>query len=166
MSAPCRLLLLRHARAVAAGGDEYAADRERALSPGGRLDAGAMGARLRGRALSPQRALVSTALRTRETFDLLRPFAPDEPRATFHDALYLAPPGTLLAMLREQDEAPGGLMLVGHNPGLHELALLLTGGDERLQAGLPTCMLVLLGFDGAWSGLAPRGARLLEVLRP
>ncbi len=167
MSADCRLLLLRHARAVTAQEDgSDASDRTRTLSPGGRVDAGALGERLRQRALAPVQALVSPSLRTRETFELLRPFASAEPRSTFPDALYLATPRTLLAMLREREEARGSLMLVGHNPGLHELALLLTGGHELLQAGFPTCTLALLGFEGTWSALAPCGARLLEVLRP
>ena len=162
-----RLLLLRHARAVAAQEDASdASDRSRTLSPSGRLDADALGALLRQRALAPEQALVSPALRTRETFELLRPFAPTEPCAAFHDALYLAAPSTLLAMLRGQDCAPGSLMLVGHNPGLHELALMLSGGHELLQDGFPTCTLAMFGFDGAWSELAPRRARLLEVLRP
>ena len=167
MTADCRLLLLRHARAVTAREDESdASDRSRALSPGGRRDAAALGERLRQRALAPEQALVSPALRTRETFDLLCPFAPAAPRSTFPDALYLAAPHTLLAMLRERNEARGSLMLIGHNPGLHELALMLGGRHELLQAGFPTCTLALFGFDGAWSELAPRRARLLEVLRP
>ncbi len=162
-----RLLLLRHARAATGQEDgSDASDRSRSLSPRGRLDAAALGALLRQRALAPERALVSPALRTRETFDLLRPFKPAEPRPSFHDVLYLATPGTLLAMLRACDDAPGSLMLVGHNPGLHELALMLTGGHASLQAGFPTCMLALFTFEGAWSGLSPRRARLLEVLRP
>ncbi len=167
MTAACRLLLLRHARAVTAQEEESdASDRSRALSPGGRRDAAALGEQLRQRALAPEQALVSPALRTRETFDLLCPFAPASPRSTFPDALYLAAPRTLLAMLRERDEARGSLLLVGHNPGLHELALILTGGHELLRAGFPTCTLALFGFEGSWAGLAPRGARLLEVLRP
>ena len=162
-----RLLLLRHARAEAAQEDaSEASDRSRTLSARGRLDAGALGTLLRQRSLAPEQALLSPALRTRETFELLRPFGPAEPRCSIHDALYLAAPHTLLAMLRECHDAPGSLMLVGHNPGLHELALMLTGGHELLQAGFPTCTLALFAFDGAWTALAPRSARLLEVLRP
>lgn len=162
---PRRLLLLRHAKAVAPGpGASDASDHARGVSARGRLDAAALGRLLRERALIPAVALISTALRTRETFDLLGLDAA-RPRRLFSDALYLAAPETLLDLLREQDDTADSVMLVGHNPGMHELALWLARDGAGLADGFPTCTLALFAFDGDWRDLAPTRATLLDLLR-
>lgn len=159
-----RLLLLRHANAVAAQpGLPDAADHARPLSGRGRLDAAAMGRLLRRHALLPDCAVVSTALRTRETFDLLGPFDGAAPRLMLSDALYLAAPATLLDVLREQGDRAHSVMLVGHNPGMHELALALAAGPALAQ-GFPTCTLAVFAIEGDWSGLTPERSALLDLL--
>ena len=167
MSGERRLLLLRHAKAVAARpGQSDASDHGRPLSERGRLDATALGRTLRSRGLAPTLALVSTALRTRETFELLQPFGAATPRQVLRDALYLAEMAHLLDVVREEGGTADTVLLVGHNPGLHELALTLAGGDRALLQGFPTCRLALFTAVGEWSDLAPGRARLQDVLDP
>lgn len=162
-----RLLLLRHAKAVAPRpGAPDASDHARALSERGRLDASALGRLLRDQALTPALALVSSALRTRQTFELLGlGSGPDAPHPTLSDALYLADPETLLDVLREQDPGLASIMLVGHNPGMHELAVRLAEGNPVLAQGFPTCTLAVFAIEGDWAGLGPGRSRLLEILR-
>ncbi len=159
-----RLLLLRHAKAVApAPGAPDASDHARGLSARGRLDAAVLGRLLRERGLIPATALISTAVRTRETFDLLG-LDPDRPRRIFSDALYLAAPETLLDLLREQGGAADSVMLVGHNPGMHELALRLAADEAPFEKGFPTCTLALFAIDHEWRDLAPACSTLLDLL--
>lgn len=170
-----RLLLLRHAEAVAsAAGAPEGLDHERPLSGRGRGDAAALGAALASRDLMPELALLSTSRRTRETFELLcagpDPQSAGENRATrreLSEAMYLASAAALLALLREQEAAVRSVLLVGHNPGLHALAVELAGdGSPALAASFATCTLALFEVAGDWSGLDPAHASLLEILRP
>ena len=161
------LLLLRHAKAVATSYEILdGSDHSRALAERGRLDAAAMGQQLRRRSLIPALALVSTTLRTRETLDLLGPFPGGEPRRMFLDALYLADTATLLDVLRQRGGAADSILLIGHNPGMHELALEFAPEDPRLEQGFATCTLALFAVEGEWAGLAAGQVSLLELLRP
>ncbi len=173
MSEPARqLLLLRHAKAVTAQpGMSDASDHARPLSARGRADASALGVQLRARALLPDMALVSTSRRTRETADLLgldgEVDAEDGgTRLVLSDALYLASAAGLLDALREQSGGARRVLLIGHNPGLHELALHLATDNAVLAQGLPTCALAAFDIDGEWSDLAPARARLCSISRP
>lgn len=167
MNGTRRLLLLRHAKAVPARpGLSDAADHERALSERGRLDAAALGRTLRSRGVTPALALVSSALRTRETFDLLQPFETSAPHLVLSDALYLAEPAILLDVVRKKGGTADSILLVGHNPGLHELALTFAGGNRALQQGFPTCRLALFAIQGAWSDLTPGDVTVQDVLDP
>ena len=157
-----RLLLLRHAKAVTAQPNQSdAADHDRALSERGRDEALGLGRQLRARALLPQVALVSTARRTRETFGLLGLDA----RLVLEDSLYLASAAGLLDTLREHGGSAASVLLVGHNPGVHQLALGLSAAPGLTQ-GFPTCMLAAFDIDGDWAHLTPRQARLSDLLRP
>src|ERR1051325_11220491 len=117
-----RLHLLRHAKSSRDDGVE---DQERRLSRRGRDDARAVGEMLPTALDALELVLCSSARRTRETAELvLAGFAP-RPRILFEDALYLAGPAALLKRLTELEETDGAVMIIGHNPGLHELALAL-----------------------------------------
>ena len=163
-------MLLRHAKAVAsAHSDGEAGDHARDLSERGRGEASALGRRLQQRGMQPEVALVSGALRTRRTWDLLAPFTKPEPQLVVSDRLYLASIGELRAMLRETSDDVASLILVGHNPGLHELALNLAGHDgdhAGLPAGLPTCTLIGFEVSGRWSDLGPGTTSNLMMMRP
>ena len=127
-----------------------------------------MGNQLRERALIPDLALVSSSARTRETFALLGALpgtAGRVPELVLSDALYLAEARTLLEALREHATDARSIVLVGHNPGMHELALMLVS-NPMLELGFSTCTLALFAVDGDWPHLARGRATLLELLRP
>ncbi len=167
-----QLLLLRHAKAVP--DDPSLQDHARPLTPRGRADAAAMGAAMRRLGLAPDVVLVSSALRTRQTLAELEPWD-DTPLLEPMDSLYLAPPERILAVLRQVAETARGVLLIGHNPGLHELAIVLAGdqaivGDDpasrALAEGFPTGTLTEFAVPGPWRDLDPGRARLLRLLRP
>ena len=161
MTAARRLLLLRHAKAEPGG----ASDHDRDLDARGRRDAEALGHEMRRQDLSPHLVLCSSALRTRRTVELLGTFDPT-PSMQETAALYLAAPDALLSALRAAPEEIRTLLLVGHNPGLHGLALHLAGpqAPQALRDGLPTCTLACFSVETAWSGLGPAGTSSLRLI--
>lgn len=162
-----RLLLLRHAKAVAGTGpQDEAADHARDLSERGLADAAALGEAMRR--LAPDLVLVSSARRARRTLERLGPLGNPGPAVSVLDRLYLADAAELLGTLRAVDEAVGVLLLVGHNPGLHELALHLAAGGApaALRAGMPTCTLVSIDVEGPWRDLRPGGTCQAGIIPP
>lgn len=162
------IVLLRHAKS--SWNDTSLADHARPLSARGRRAAPAMADVLRRRVPSPDLVYCSDAVRTRQTLDLLE-LGPVS--TTIDRDLYLADADDLLERLRDSPEAATTVLLIGHNPGLHHLALLLAdeSGDpaamRRLRAKLPTAGLVELSVGaGRWRDLAPRGARLERFVVP
>jgi phosphohistidine phosphatase len=164
------LILLRHASAE--HGD---ADRARALSAAGRGEAARMApvlARLAGRGFRPELLLCSPARRTRETLEALRGALAGAGRVEEDEALYLASAGGLLAKLKALPDPESQVLLVGHNPGLAELAQLLVerGAAEvllRAARGLaPGAFAALRIATPRWRDLAPGCAELVEFLRP
>ena len=126
------LILLRHAHADAAGAGQP--DLDRPLSAAGREEARAAGDWLREHGLLPDRVLCSPSARTRETLAALGDIggAP----ATLEPAIYEASPGTLAALVDTQRDAER-LLLVGHNPGLEQLAALMHSGQSGDYRGMP-----------------------------
>jgi phosphohistidine phosphatase len=119
----------------------------------------------------PDLALVSPARRTRETWEALSAAFPALlPR--FEDQLYDSRPEAILAVIRQSAVAVSTLLVVGHNPGLHETArLLIASGDitarERLNEGLPTSGLAVIDFAlGDWAMLHPHSGRLERFVTP
>ena len=165
-----RLMLLRHAKAEKA--PPGMGDRERALNPRGRKDAAKIGAYLARHALVPDRVLVSSARRTRETWERLATALSAPPPAAYDDRLYNAGPELILDVIREAGRATRTLLVIGHNPGLHEATrLLIAAGDvearERLNEGMPTSGLAVIEFAGDdWRKLHPRGGRLERFVSP
>jgi phosphohistidine phosphatase len=162
------LFLLRHAKAVPA--EEGGADRERPLEPRGRRAAQAMCAWIGEHHLLPDFILCSPSLRTRQTLDIITPGFDRPPKIVLEDALYLAPGERLLARLRRVPAAPERVLLVGHNPGLHELALFLaetvSGSLFARLGGFPTGVLARFELGVPWSALGRRTARLVAVINP
>jgi phosphohistidine phosphatase len=122
--------------------------------------------------LAPDLILVSSAKRTMETMAALEPWD-DTPLVEPSDDLYLASEARLFANLRAVAETVRTVLLIGHNPGLHELAMTLTdprGSSERLvravRDGFPTGALAEFSITGPWSGLGMGGGRLLRFLTP
>jgi phosphohistidine phosphatase len=166
-----QLLLLRHAKS--SWDDPSVPDRERALSPRGHRAAAAMRQAMRRLGLAPDLVLVSPARRTRETLDALEPWD-EAPLIEPMEVLYLAGAMRLLDIVRGVPETVRSVMVVGHNPGMHELAVLL---DKKgvaasptaighLRAGYPAGALAEFNVPGGWSRLDTGGGQLVRFLRP
>lgn len=132
-----QLILMRHAKTEQASVGQ--SDQSRELTDRGRLDAPLVAARLAKSGARPDIALVSDATRTKQTWELVKQAFPDCPHR-HTSTLYLAEPETIIheALATNQDH----VLVIGHNPGIHELACVLADGggplDLELQAKLPT----------------------------
>jgi phosphohistidine phosphatase len=167
-----RLLLLRHAKTEmdAPSGKDF----DRRLDDRGRLDATMMGGCLGKHPPLPDLVCVSTAVRARQTWDLVAAAMPGaKPVVADLDELYGAGPAELLAVIRGAAvEDPKHLMLVGHNPGLHEMALSLIGGGDAdgqkaIADNLPTGGIVVIDFAiDDWNDVAFRGGQLVTFVSP
>ncbi len=126
-----------------------------------------------GLGLTPDVVLVSSARRTLQTLEALGPWE-QTPLIEPMDALYLADAERLAGVLAGVAQTARSVMLLGHNPGLHELALLLaaavpmpgSGDMARLSRAFPTGALVEFSIPGPWSALLPGGGRLVRFLVP
>ncbi|TSE00890.1 histidine phosphatase family protein [Mesorhizobium intechi] len=163
-----QLLLLRHAKS--SWGDPALDDFDRPLAERGLRAAKLIGRELEARDWLPDLVLASSALRTRDTWRLVAADLPARPRVVFAEALYEASAADILSQIREVDPSSGCLVVVGHNPGLEDLAKQLAGSDsetkaqKRLEEKFPTAAIARFVFDGDWSGLSI--ARLTHCLRP
>jgi phosphohistidine phosphatase len=160
------LYLLRHAKS--SWDDPTLGDHERPLAPRGRRGAKRIAQHLRRLGSEPELVLCSSATRTRETLELLAP-ATDTSTIRIEDGLYGASSDELLGRIRQVPDAVASVMLIGHNPGLHELALVLaSAGDEleRLERKFPTAALATLALAETWSRLEPAGATLAAYVVP
>lgn len=144
-----RLIILRHGKAErgSASGEDF----DRALTERGREDAAAIGRWLAMTGALPDVALVSSAVRAVQTYEAARRSFPKTEVRMRRD-LYLARPEQLLRAAWA--EAAATVMLVGHNPGLHDLALKLANGGgagsadlARLHEGYPTSAAAVFRFD-------------------
>jgi phosphohistidine phosphatase len=165
-----RLMLLRHAKAEKA--EPGMGDHERGLNARGESDTALIGAYIARHALIPDAVVVSTARRTRETWEGLAAALPNPPLATFDDRLYNAGTETIITVVKATAPTVRTLMLIGHNPGLHDVArLLIASGDvearERLNEGLPTAGLAVIEFAAeSWRKVHPHGGRLERFVSP
>ncbi|WP_119727903.1 SixA phosphatase family protein [Thermomonospora amylolytica] len=144
------LIVLRHAKAVEGIG---LADIDRPLAGRGRRDAAATGAWLRENDLVPDLVLCSTAVRTRETLEGLALDSPVE----FEPGIYDNHVDNLLSLIQVVDDDVERLLLVGHNPSMHELVHDLTGGAP---GSFPTCALAVIDLPGPWSQTWPGSGTL------
>lgn len=163
-----RLLLLRHAKS--SWGDPALPDHERPLAPRGRKAARRISLYLRDAGLRPDLALCSPTRRTRETLELLSP-AFDRAEVLVEDGLYGGNENELLERLREAPESAYTVALIGHNPGMQNLASALAGPDPgaeaaRLRERFPTGALAAFEIVGAWRELGSGSARLVSFIVP
>lgn len=169
-----RLMLLRHAKTESDA--PSGRDQDRRLDDRGRLDAAEIGGWIGRHPPVPDVVLVSTAVRTRQTWDIaseaIRELAP-LPQVEFMPELYGADPAQLLEAIHGVAAADSNaVMLVGHNPGMHEMALMLAGsgdaaGRTALADNLPTSGLAIFEFEvDDWSDVAFRRGRLVKFVSP
>ncbi|GLW08934.1 phosphohistidine phosphatase [Microtetraspora sp. NBRC 13810] len=142
------LIVLRHAKAGEAPGRP---DRERPLTERGERDAKLAGVTLRDLGLSPTRVFCSPAVRTRRTAELaLAELAPGAP-VSFERGIYEAYADELLDLVRAAEPETPTLMLVGHNPGVHELVMGLTGRER--DPGFPPGAFAVIESADPWAEL-------------
>ncbi|HTV38390.1 MAG TPA: histidine phosphatase family protein [Xanthobacteraceae bacterium] len=164
-----RLMLLRHAKTERPVPGEP--DRGRKLTERGRADAPVIGAYMARHGLVPALALVSPATRAKQTWDLLAACFAKPPKVVREERIYNADPERLMALIAETHDAPS-LLVVGHNPGIHELAVqLIATGDvearERVADKLPTSGLVVIDLPfNDWSRLHVHAGRLEHFVSP
>jgi phosphohistidine phosphatase len=176
------LVLLRHAKSAWPD----VADHERPLAGRGIRAAPVMGRWLRDAGLVPDLVLCSTARRARETWQYAQAGLAATPPVSFEGRIYDEDATGLLALIREVPPATGTLLLIGHNPAIEDLALMLaaapgaarpsaagpgsgtaSSGDlERMRAKFPTAAIAVLQHAGTWRALAPGRARLTAFVTP
>lgn len=165
------LLLLRHAKS--AWDDPSLSDHDRPLSARGANAVRRLHDHFVRAEYRPDVVLCSSARRTIDTLDGIRTALPKRASIEVIHELYLADADALLTRLHGLGADVRCAVLIGHNPGLEDLAARLVGsGDDRLRTQLaakfPTGALVALSFDGGWAELGTGGARIdaLFVPRP
>jgi len=135
-----------------------------------------MGAHMRAKGYEPAFVLCSTAERAKETLELMLPALGAHPKIHYDRALYLAEWPQLLAEIRGVPGGASPLLVVGHNPGLEQLAIALAlqpqstaerGRAQKLAQKFPAGALAVLDFQGSdWDGVKPGLGKLLDYVRP
>ena len=169
-----RLMLLRHAKTESEA--PSGRDEDRRLDNRGHRDAAEIGSWIGHHPPFPDLVLVSHAMRALQTWEIAWEAMKElvsEPEVELVPELYGADVSQLLETIRDASSAdPKRLMLVGHNPGMHELALALAGGGDRagrkaLTDNLPTSGLAIFDFDlDDWADVAFRRGRLAAFVSP
>ena len=161
-----QLHLLRHAKS---SWDDDADDHTRPLNRRGREAARLIGDTLPRAVGALDLVLCSSALRTRETAELALAGFAARPRVLYEDELYLASAENLVQRLRRLDEPTEAVLVVGHNPGLHELAIALAApgspGFSTLANGkFPTGVRVRFVIGTSWADIASERHRLVDYV--
>lgn len=167
-----QLILLRHAKAAPPA--EGGADHDRPLNEAGRRAATAIGQAMRLAGLAPDVVLVSPALRTQQTFAALEAAGVwhEWPNVDTLPTLYMATPALIRDTLRGLPETVRSALVIGHNPGLHELALSLFGPANprpelaRIRNAYPTASLAEFLVTTPWQRLGQGAAALQRFLQP
>jgi len=163
------LYVLRHAKSD--WGDSSLKDFDRPLNDRGWRAAKAMGREMCERDIIPDLVLVSPAVRTRETLARAEEGFGGKFQSVEERAIYLAETETLVDLVRGAPVSVDQVMIVGHNPGMHELVLALANGPQDLVDEVahkyPTAALAEISFDIAeWADVAPGAGRLRSFLKP
>ena len=161
------LYLLRHAKS--SSDDPELADSERPLAPRGRDAIAAMADHMRAAGVAPDLVICSPAVRARQTLKGLGD-AIGSPPVDIEPRLYEANESDLLAVVRGVDDGIPSMMMIGHNPSIERLALLLAAESDLLDAlrsKFPTAALATLAADASgWRDLEPGRAQLEAFVRP
>jgi phosphohistidine phosphatase len=154
------LYLLRHLKS--SWDDETLVDHDRPLAPRGRKAGKKIARYLRDTGVRPELVLCSSAVRTRQTLTAVEAEL-GEPEIRFVDELYHAWEATLFTVLQAVEPDIDSVLLIGHNPGLLNVTVMLAGD---LPDGFPTGAVATLSLDGTWVDLAPATCRLAAYVVP
>jgi len=154
-------MLLRHAKSDWPD----VADHDRPLAKRGKQDAPLVGRWLRDHSYQPEVVVCSDARRTRQTWKLVARELGGSPQVRFDPRAYAASPLALLYLARELPAGCRSALVIGHNPGVSDLARSLVVPDGQ-GLSFPTAAVAVLEFDGDWATLAPGQARLLDFSTP
>jgi phosphohistidine phosphatase len=162
--------VLRHAKAAPHGPDDHL----RPLTGKGRRQSAEVARLLEDAAPAPTPELVlsSSAARARQTAELVLPALGERTELVVDGRLYQADPDDVIELLRAQPDDVRSVMVVGHNPTMHEVALELVGtadaaGRERLEQGFPTAALAVVRLPASsWAQLSPGTGELVELFTP
>jgi len=163
------LYLLRHAKSSWA--DPDLPDHDRPLTPRGERAARRIAGHIRRERIRPGLVLCSTAARARRTLEIIAPAMGDAVPVRVEDGLYGVDAEDLLSRLREVPDEVDAVLVVGHNPGLQELAVELAGDGNagalrRLNERFPTGALATLTTAGHWTELGAGTTRLESLIVP
>jgi phosphohistidine phosphatase len=161
------LFLLRHAKS--SWDDPALPDEDRPLAPRGRRASKVIADYLERARISPALVLCSSSTRTRQTLDTIAQGIGDAVDVRIERELYDASQADLLARLRSISESAESVMLIGHDPAIHELTVALpreTPELDRVRRKFPTAAIATLTFEGAWRDLAPASAELRAFVTP
>jgi len=162
------VFLLRHAKS--SWSDPTLQDIDRPLAPRGERAAKKIAGYVRRKEIRPARVLCSPSVRTRRTLEVIQPSLGKSCTVEFVPALYAASRKELLRQVQALPDDIESVMLIGHNPGLQELALALAsrGADlPKLGEALPTGALATLVADcESWTALKPGEAELVDYVVP
>src|SRR5512132_765835 len=162
-----QLFLLRHAKS--SWDDSELVDHDRPLAPRGRRAVRLIAEHLGREGVTPALVLCSSARRTRETLERVAPALGEGISVQIERELYAASEQRLLERLRAVEDGVESLRLIGHNPGVEQLALSLAGGGQNLAVlsrKYPTGGLATLEFSGRWGDLRPGSAELTDFITP
>jgi phosphohistidine phosphatase len=163
-----KLLLMRHAKS--SWKDPELADEDRPLNSRGRKAAGRIAKFLKDSNLEPSIVLCSSAVRARQTLELLRPALPGSTTVKVEPRLYSADSKELLTRVRRLSKRMPSVLIIGHNPAIQDLALTLASENSRsdeIRKKFPTAALAM--FDapiGEWKNLEPGKASLVDFITP
>jgi phosphohistidine phosphatase len=163
-----RLVLIRHAKAEAHGGD----DAKRRLAPRGERDSREIGRWLKQAGLVSGLAMVSPVRRAVQTWELAVEELGQAPRTVHDDRIYENTVEDLLAVIHDAPAQTRTLLLVGHNPSIEALATELDDGTgdraatKEMRTKFPTSGVAVLSVNGPWSTLSLGGASLVSFAVP
>ena len=161
------LTLLRHAKS--GWDDPVARDFDRPLNPKGQRAAAMVGRHMKALGLAFDHVVASPAARVVETLDHLGQGYGGDLAPAWDKRIYLASPATLMDVVHELPADADHVLLVGHNPGLEELVLLLVPNGalrDEVAVKFPTATLAEMTFVEGWREVQAGNATLTRFVRP
>ena len=149
MNIPKKIILLRHGQAEKAGAG--GADFSRTLTQKGKQDAEFIGKILADNNFTPDFVLCSPAIRTSETLAAVQKSFPSEFSIKYEPKIYNSSERELLKIIAKTPETVNNLLVVGHNPSIHQLAIMLAKSDDCLQ--FPPCSMAIISINCTWQNI-------------